>query len=279
MEGKDVIRDLQDLRHLTWTKGRASSGTAGTLLKSVSEDANHVRHYYKLSDYTPGKGIVGHECVNELIADRLLYILGVPHVHYRLIHARISHNGKVYETWLTESEDFRKKGESKLALDDYYELEHQPKETPLSFCFRLGWEKEICQMLVVDYLICNRDRHGANIEVLRARDGKCRLTPLYDHGLSFLFDCHSEKAAAGFDVLDDWPVQCFVGTSSAERNLQLIPTKALPRLRAPEKRDRVLLFDDLDGILSEVYYDKIWEMIEKRWKHYEKLCQDLRHFK
>ena len=31
----------------------------------------------------------------------------------------------------------------------------------------MGWEDYVYQMLIVDYLILNRDRHGANIEVLR----------------------------------------------------------------------------------------------------------------
>ena len=48
----------------------------------------------------------------------------------------------------------------------------------------MGWEDYIYQMLVVDYLILNQDRHGANIEVLRnSRKKTVRLAPLFAHGL------------------------------------------------------------------------------------------------
>ena len=68
------------------------------------------------------------------------------------------------------------------------EMEKQIGETPLEFCIRMGWEKTIYEMLVTDHLILNRDRHGANIEVLRDRKKRTvRLAPLFDHGLSLLF--------------------------------------------------------------------------------------------
>ena len=72
-----VILQLQDFRHLQWTKIRHSSGTAGSFLKA-SARIRGERWYYKLSDYDPYRGIVGHECVNEIIADRLLTILRIP---------------------------------------------------------------------------------------------------------------------------------------------------------------------------------------------------------
>ncbi len=54
-------------------------------------------------------------------------------------------------------------------------------------------------MLVVDFVILNRDRHGANIEVLRnSRDKTLRLAPLFDHGLSLLFNCTNICCPADF---------------------------------------------------------------------------------
>ena len=67
----------------------------------------------------------------------------------------------------------------------FYQLERNDGESPLEFCVRQGWGESIYQMLVVDYLILNRDRHGANIEVLRDTKRKTlRLAPIFDHGLS-----------------------------------------------------------------------------------------------
>ena len=118
----DVVKERTDMTHLTWKKGRESSGTTGTLLKSSFTDKEGVRHYYKLSDYSVTEGIIGHECVNELVCSRLLTILGVDCVSYRLLHALINVDGKEIDTWIAESLDFKKKGQSKIALDDYYEM-------------------------------------------------------------------------------------------------------------------------------------------------------------
>lgn len=83
-----VVHEVQDLTYLSWTKVRRSSGTAGSFLKAFS-DFGTEKIYYKLSNFDSYKGVVGHECVNELIVDRLLTILGVEHLHYQLIHADI----------------------------------------------------------------------------------------------------------------------------------------------------------------------------------------------
>ena len=80
-----IIHEKQDLTYLSWSKIRSSSGTAGSFLKATSE-LGGKKTYYKLSNYDSQKGVVGHECVNEIIADRLLTILGIEHLHYQLIH-------------------------------------------------------------------------------------------------------------------------------------------------------------------------------------------------
>lgn len=160
----------------------------------------------RLSNFDKARGIIGHECMNELIVDRLLTILGIPHLAYQLIHADVTVDGKTHEVYLGASEDFKAKSETKIALDAYKELEALPDESALEFCTHMGWEDYIYQMLVVDYLILNQDRHGANIEVLRnSRKKTVRLAPLFAHGLSLLRSCPDDAAAAGFDVMADKP--------------------------------------------------------------------------
>lgn len=267
-----VISDKQDLTYLSWSRIRNSSGTAGSFLKAYSE-LDGVKTYYKLSSYDSVRGIIGHESVNELIADRLLTILGIEHLHYRLIHADILVDGKVLETYVCASENFRKPGEDKLALDVYYESERFENEGPLDFCLRMGWGEYIGQMLAVDFLILNRDRHGANIEVLRDRKKKTvRLAPLFDHGLSLLCRCETEDAIDGFDVMADRQVQSFVGSRSARENLKLIPPDRLPVLKPLKESDRGILLEGLDGIVSQKLLDRIWDMIWMRWCCYEDFC-------
>ena len=75
-EEPQIVMKTQDLTYLKWSHIRSSSGTAGTFLKSESS-INGKKIYYKLSNFDPVNGVIGHECVNEIIVDRLLTLLGV----------------------------------------------------------------------------------------------------------------------------------------------------------------------------------------------------------
>lgn len=72
-----VIKSRQDLTYLKWSNIRSSSGTAGTFLKSESI-LNGMKKYYKLSNFDVIKGVIGHECINEIIVDRLLTRKHIP---------------------------------------------------------------------------------------------------------------------------------------------------------------------------------------------------------
>ena len=270
-----VVKDKQDMTHLSWSKIRHSSGTAGSFLKTYSM-LGGKKTYYKLSNFDQMNGIVGHECVNEIIVDRLLDILGIDHLHYQLIHADVVIGGKQHEVFLCASEDFKQRDESKLALDAYWEIEHLEHESVMDFCIRNGWEEYIYQMLVVDFLILNRDRHGANIEVLRnSRKKTIRLAPLFDHGLSLLFSSRNDSDVTKCNVMEDKRVNNYIGSFSTWENLKLIPKDKLPQLSALRESDKEVLMKDLDGVISQTLQDKIWDMIWKRWCAYEDFC-DLR---
>ncbi len=270
---EQIIHTLRDMTCLSWARVRGSSGIAGSFLKSY-EETSEGKIYYKLSDYDPYRGVVGHECVNEIIADRLLTVLGIPHLAYQLIHALVRVDGRDLETWLCASRDYKQRGESKSALDVWYQAERLPGEPPLDFCIRCGWEEDIWSMLVVDYLILNRDRHGANMEVLVNRNSRTvRLAPLFDHGVSLLSRCPDEAAMLREDVLEDKPVQCFVGSRSARDNLDLIPAGRRPRLNSLREEDREKLLAGLGDALDEKWLSRAWEMIWKRWVVYENICR------
>lgn len=267
---QQIIFKKQDLKYLDWAKVKNSPGTPGTFLKAYSELAGK-KTYYKLSDYDIINGVVGHENVNEIIVDRLLTLLGIEHLSYRLIYADIILDGKVHTTYVCASDDFKQQYEDKIALDAYYELERIEGETPFDFCIRSGWGDYIYQMLVVDFLILNRDRHGANIEVLRNKKKKTiRLAPLFDHGLSLLFSIKGDELSQNdFDVLSDRKIQCFVGSNSAYENLNLIPAEKLPNFKIPSKNEFDKIFTDIDKILDEALLYKIREMIWRRLEFYE----------
>jgi hypothetical protein len=229
--------------------------------------------YYKLSNFDKMLGVVGHECVNELIVDRLLTILGVPHLSYQLIHADVKVDGQIRDVYLCASEDFKESGESKVAFDAFWEKEAHKEESAMEFCIRNGWEEYIYQMLVVDYLILNRDRHGANIEVLRnSRKKIFRLAPLFDHGLSLLCRCTDDRQVEFFDVMEDKPCNNYIGTKSTLENLKMIPVGKEPRLKKLCEEDKEVLMEGLDGVISQNLQERIWEMIWKRWCFYEDFC-------
>ena len=265
-----IIREKQDLTYLQWSHIRSSSGTAGTFLKA-SSSIGGIKRYYKLSDFDQVRGVIGHECINEIIVDRLLTILNVEHLEYELINADIQIDNKVYNTYLCSSIDFKERGETKLALDDYYRENSKSGESTYGFCARQGWKNYINNMLVVDYLILNRDRHGANIEVLRnARAHTLRIAPLFDHGISLLCSCKTDHDAKAFDITADKPCNNFIGSRSCYENLALLPEKKLFQgMLKPEHK--AVIFADLDGIISRVFIDQIWDMIYKRYKIYENL--------
>ena len=165
MINHDFIKEKQDLTYLEWDKARESSGTSGSFLKAY-ELVDGKKIYYKLSAYDQINGITGRECFNELIVSRFLDILNVRHLNYQLIHGDVLLSGKTYDTFLCASADFKEKGDRKITLEDEYALEKEDNETILSFCERMGWLSYIYQMIVIDFLIINRDRHGANIEIV-----------------------------------------------------------------------------------------------------------------
>ena len=266
-----ITKAKKDLTYLNWSHVRTSSGTAGTFLKSEST-IEGTKTYYKLSNFDIEKGVIGHECINEIIVDRLLTILGVEHLSYELINADISIDGRLYSTYLCASLDFKERGESKIALEDYYRTNNIPGESHYEFCSRLGFKEYIDRMIALDFIILNRDRHGANIEILRnPRRHTLRPAPLFDHGLSLLFSCLSKEAVQSFDILADLPCQNFIGTYSCRENLRIIKDRGYLFSNRLKESDKEILFDGLYDILPGVYLDKIWDMIHERYKIYENL--------
>jgi hypothetical protein len=128
-------------------------------------------------------------------------------------------------------------------------------------------------MLIVDYLILNRDRHGANIEVLRNNRKKTiRLAPLFDHGLSLMFNCLNDSAIEKYDIMEDKLTNNYIGSRSTWENLKLIPVNYHLHLNSLKENDRTILLQDLDGVIPQNLQIKIWNMIWKRWCAYEDFC-------
>ena len=59
-----------DLTYLSWSLSRSSTGTAGSFLKSY-EEINGRKFHYKMSNYDSVRGVIGHESVNEIVAQNI----------------------------------------------------------------------------------------------------------------------------------------------------------------------------------------------------------------
>jgi len=267
-----IQSELQDLTYLNWNRIRRSSGTAGSFLKAW-ETVDGKKRYYKLSNYNVVEGIIGHECINEIVVDRLLTFMGIEHLEYQLVHAEVMIENEKYETYVCSSMDYKLKEESKIPFDAFYQLEKKDNESSLAFGIRMGWERYLYDLILVDFLILNRDRHGANIEVLRNQKTKSlRLAPLFDHGLSLVFQCYKDKGLKEVKPLEDKPVQCFFGTHSTLDNLGLIPKEMRAIIPTFDQKLKDYLFEGLHGIVSEAWIDTVWTMLCKRAEYYESIC-------
>lgn len=274
MRSSDVVKTRQDLRRLVWSERANTSGTAGCFLKA-RETTGAETWYYKLSCYDSYRGIYGHECANEVVASRLMGLLGVPHLEYQLVHALVSIDGVEHDTWLNRSRSFRQQGERKVAFDTFYDMEKKSGESPLELADRFGWGEAIQRMMIVDYLIANRDRHGANIEVLRDRQGVVRLAPFFDSGLSFACFCYGDtERVQAFDPLSDVNANNYLGTRSLEENIRrFVDARTVAQLAQPlSPEHRMVLFRGLEGALPQGHRDKMWDIMWERWCRLENLC-------
>lgn len=122
-----------DLTYLKWSISRYSSGTLGSFLKSYEED-DAGKIYYKMSNFSPVQGVFGHESFNEMVAKNILQILGYDYLDYELLNARIMVNHTEYVTWLTKSRDYKRIGEKKVAIENYYEINRQEGESKAAIC-------------------------------------------------------------------------------------------------------------------------------------------------
>ena len=260
---------MKDLRHLTWSHIAGSINSDGAFLKATNTDKSL---YYKVSAYNSSQGIYGHEAINEYIAYRVSKELGIPVPPTELIKALVRIDGVEFETYVAVSESFKAARDSRVSFEDFYKSNRKIGESALTVAQRFGWQSYVNRMFLFDFLIFNRDRHGANLEVLESDDIK-RLSPLFDNGLSFAVSCSTVKDFMAFDVMADNQVNNFIGTRSLYENLKLITEPVLVNELRESARDR--LFDGIECMLSELHQTTIWNILWRRWNYAKTVC-DLR---
>lgn len=260
-----VYDEFWDLRELHWSKVAGSVAVDGVFLKTETQIDGDV-YYLKLSRYDSYRGIYGHESVNELIASRLGQLLGFNVPHGTLRKCMVLVDGVEREGYVYVAKSYKTAG-SRQAFDDFYFHNRQAEdESPLDCCKRFGWADYIYKMFIFDYLIINRDRHGANMEVMK--NGDKELSPYFDNGLSFLCFCENDDDAASFNIMEDRLVNNFIGEKRLALNLDAIDKRLT--FNELKESDRELLFAGLRDVLSGKFLEMIWSIIWERWQYVKK---------
>lgn len=257
---------------LTWAgwASEAAASAAGELAKTIAVE-DGVTYYYKTSSYNPELGFYGVEAQNELVVSRVLDCLGVPHARYELLNARFAMGGLELRGWVSRAASYIQPGDERISLGSYC-MAHGIDNgmDALEACKAPGLWRGVCQMIIVDYLVANRDRHASNVELLLAADGTLRLAPLFDFGLSFVAPCAARpEAIASFDPLRRLPANNAIGMTILDENLRLVDLDVIPG--ALDARKIGCILGDLEGVLPREHLEKTAEMLERRWERYVEL--------
>lgn len=260
---KDLIIDL---RCLDFSLSTAGFGSAGTLYKACTPN-----WYFKLSsfsEYSPD--VYGYESVCEVIGSRVANCLGYRNANYVMLHCLISIAGYEYTVWLCVSRNYKESHERRTTLENYLRFRGvRGNDLIDNFiqCQSEPFYQDILKLLLFDYIVDNRDRHGANIELLISNSGSIRLAPIYDTVYSLLspmsYDLERMKA---FSPLHNGPVNNFLISMYWDDVLDYIRGE----IRVPHVNFNELTLDDLLPCFKEhgkpiLKCCKI--MIERRYNH------------
>ena len=164
------------------------------------------------------------EPFNEAAASLLCRKLGIPHVEYSLLFEG-SQPYSVCTNMTTDRQDF---------VSGYYIFSAFPRGDGVSAyahflncCEKLGIPdvtEQLQQMMILDYLICNQDRHFGNFGAIRDAVTLewMGFAPIFDSGTSLWFDQYATK----INALTDAPAKPFAATQQEQLALAKKPANA-----------------------------------------------------
>lgn len=254
--------EIIDLTDIEWHRLSEAGSSCGMLYKATLNIAGTI-HFYKMS-LMIGRKVVGHEAVNEVIISRLLDVLGLPHVEYNLLLAKVNIHGNNFNTFICESKDFRQDTGETLPFELYYNLVGTEK-TPLEFAQFLGFQSFLNELFVIDFLIINRDRHGYNLEITRNSSG-IKPVMLFDMGYSLIAPLRDDmRLIQAFDPLSDVVTNNFIGSESLYDNLKYITKPVYVNPLTDKVKSKI--FYKLGIAISKEHLNKIWKIITCRYRY------------
>lgn len=259
------LNKILNITQLSWT-GLASASSDGILPKCVLNQGGTLT-YLKLGAYQLGYGFYGIEPVMELVFSRVGQLMGFNVLPYDLVRAAVSLDGVTYDTVVSVSKDFKVAGELSISAEKAYMLFRTPGETPLATFSRITSRRSLYMMFLFDFLICNMDRHGKNVEFLSktGNTGSLTMAPLFDNSLSFM-GVKTEQEVSTHPLFNEHcAVNNFIGDRNLLSNIKRIDIPL--KVRALRPSDRTLLFQGLGKILSRQRRDFIWNTLIRRQEY------------
>ena len=158
-----------------------NNGSSGMLPKIWLRE-NNILHMLKGSELS-----IHQEPFNEAVISNYLDLLHIDHVHYDLVYI----NNRPYSKCATML------GKNEELVHTYYIMNMSKKDNKISYldhyinnCTELGIKNNLRNtlenMLIIDYVSANTDRHWANFGIIRDCDTlkAKKAAPLYDNGAS-----------------------------------------------------------------------------------------------
>lgn len=208
-----------------------------------------------------GSGMAQQEPFNEAAASLLCRKLGIPHVEYSLLFEG-SQPYSVCTNMTTDRHDF---------VSGYYIFSAFPRGDDVSAyahflncCEKLGIPdvtEQLQQMMILDYLICNQDRHFGNFGAIRDAVTLewMGFAPIFDSGTSLWFDQYATK----INALTDAPAKPFAATQQEQLALAKKPANAGSHGSWMDAKTMCLLFLNRP-ILANRTAHRFWPMLWPR---------------
>lgn len=219
-----------------------------------------------------GSGAIQQEPYNEVIASKIMERLDIPHVKYSLITEE-EYPYSICEDFITPQTEL---------ISAWYVMQTEKKPNHISVyqhyvncCEKLGIPKikeSLDQMMVVDYLIANEDRHQNNFGVIRDAENLNFIgtSPLFDSGTSLWFDKPMPMIGRTAKL------RCKPFKNTHEEQIKLVSSfdwLDISKLKGVEEEFRELVRDSI--FIDNTRCDAICKAIKERINSLEKVINDV----
>lgn len=195
-----------DLTHIKWNN--ISLTSPGTVPKYIDKEK-----FYKLSAYNNMVGFYGNEPIYEDLAYRIGKEIGINVVKIETFMAYVNYDNKYFNTYVTISPNFSC-NKQYTPIEKYCYINNIKPED----LFNTKFSNEISNIIIFDFIINNKDRHGRNIEL-----NSNEIAPVFDN--SFSFCSKIEDSQLNENLFKEYAANNYIGYPNLLKNLDLICSK------------------------------------------------------